>query len=261
MREMNSDSLVRIDPIGYATRKGTGRITVWSYKRFSPKLTAKVYERICIEKNAFMVDVIELPDKSIVHQYPNKPKIVINSEDGRLYTTRKDLEKYGRIACEHQATFPMRLLFYGHTEFIEGVSKREMSLAEFRFLQSRVEINDTVIKDDLKITLLDAGIYQYRNSNVLGFTIGIENMMDNATVMLRLDMMKVSDDMGYSYEVDTHGLEKVTPNSKSETYFYASRFKKDTKITIMGACTTSDLKKIDFKFELHSRQLTKDSVA
>ena len=254
---MNSDSLVRIDPIGYATRKGTGRITVWSYKRFSPKLTAKVYERICIEKNAFMVDLIELPDKSIVHQYPNKPKIVINSEDGRLYTTRKDLEKYGRIACEHQATFPMRLLFYGHTEFIEGVSKREMSLAEFRFLQSRVKINDTVIEDDVKITLSHAGIYQYRNSNVLGFTIKVENMRDDRTVTLRPDMTEVFDDQGRPYTVGSKGVSIARPKSECERYFYANGFKKDSKTTVIGACTTSDLKKIDFKFELHTRRLTK----
>ena len=254
---IDSDALVKIDPIGYDTRRGKARVTVWSYKRFSPKLTAEEYQKICIESNASKVKVTELPDKSIVHQYPNKPRVIINSRDGKLYTTKEDLEKYDRKGCEHQATILMRLLYYKYGEFIEGVSKREMPLAEFKYLQSRVEINDTIIEDDVKITLSHAGIYQNRKSNVLGFTIKVENMRNDRTVTLRPDMAGLFDDRGITYKVDGKGNCKAEPKSECERYFYVSGFKKDSKTIIIGACTTSDLKKIDFKFELHTRRLTK----
>jgi len=246
-----------IEPISYNTRGVQGRVTVWKYERISSKLTAEIYQSVCIRHNASEIKVIELLDGSIFHKYPNKPAIIVNHSDGKLYTTKKELAEYGRRSCQHQATFPLKLLYYDkqYRELVQGVNRREMSLGEF-FLLSAIEVCDSVIKHGVVVTLTKTGMSEYEGKPVFGFAIKIENKRRGTRILLGSGMVQVFDELGNSYKTNSDRSLRIRFNGEDISYFYVIGLKAGSNIAIRGECETRPIlkDKIDFEFKLRFEQ-------
>lgn len=81
-------------------------------KRFvSTRLTVEMFKRIIEQLNlASEPSIISNPEGLIIYQYPKKPLIAINLEDGNFYTTEGTMHHFGWKYVRHQASILLRIL-------------------------------------------------------------------------------------------------------------------------------------------------------
>lgn len=123
---------VKVEPVEYS------RDRIVRYykkgKRFvSRSLTEEKFKEIIQDlilkkKPATIVN----PNGLIIYQYPNKPLIAINLEDGRFYTTLGTIQHYGWKYVRHQASIILRILKkYGYSN--PTLKRRSISLKKWCF--------------------------------------------------------------------------------------------------------------------------------
>jgi len=228
------DKIIELTPIEYYNSENRCRIWEYEYIDLTPavnRLKEKFGDKLIIHDN---------PDGSSTFQYLKKPPLIIKK--GRIYATSEDVTKYGLKQCEHQATFPLRLLKYNKylKQYLKGAKRTSIPLPRFEFLKSSFQVNQTKVGDGLKITLTRAGIYTYKGITRLAFDITAENT-SNKKAILYLTKTVICDELGHQFGIRIKRIRKtynkvvhLKPNSVKEIYCYSSRkvneIGKDVKI-------------------------------
>jgi histidinol phosphatase-like PHP family hydrolase len=110
----------RIDELGYGvTSHHNPRIIRYRDFSFDPHLTKEKLEQIVAKTHMKRrVLVIQHFDRFLSYQYANKPTIILDLLEGKVFTTKRAVDIHGESKCQQQASILMRLLKqHGHAMF------------------------------------------------------------------------------------------------------------------------------------------------
>jgi hypothetical protein len=125
---------VRVEPVEYdGKRKRIVRYYKKGKRFIDVELTASKFKAILeglnLEKEP---SIIENPKGLIIYQYPDKPLIAINLEDGNFYTTTETIKHFGWKLVRHQASILLRILKeYGYAN--PFLKRKSISLRKWCF--------------------------------------------------------------------------------------------------------------------------------
>jgi len=120
-------------------------LQVFTYKRIkTEELSQEMIKRIYELQNAKSIVVLECPNYFLI-QYPNRPFVFLNKQDGKLYVL--DNDGYNDEAKEHQASFVVRMLNkFGYVENLHSkkIGRKNMNKEKQVFI-SEVTSKEEVV--------------------------------------------------------------------------------------------------------------------